>query len=137
MSKRFLKFNTKKRPRNVTKNGVLVDDTPLILDFEDLAFYNTDPEYGDKALEAIRTGRQILIKTPNADGGNYVANYSPVYMYQIPNYENNYLYLFYLRDEKQTIDLSTVGLGTLEMPVYGELKMLLSKKYMSDPLNDI
>lgn len=122
----------------LTINGTLyhVNDAmkPLLLDADMLASYNTDSQYGDEALEAIIAGRQILVKTPNASGDSYVVNYSPVYMYQVPNRDNNYLYLFYLRDEKQTIDLSAVGLGQIQMPVYADLKMKLSQTYTECPL---
>lgn len=107
---------------------------PLLLDADMLASYNTDPQYGDEALQAILDGRQILVRTPNADGGTYTAIYSPVYMYQIPNIDNDHLYLYYLRDEKQNLDLSAAGLGTIQMPVYADLKMCLSQKYMECPL---
>lgn len=107
---------------------------PLLLNADDLASYNTDPVYGDEALEAIIAGRQILVRTPTVSGDSYVENYSPVYMYQVPNVNNNYLYLFYLRDEKQTIDLSAIGLGQVQMPVYAELKMKLSQTYTECPL---
>ena len=107
---------------------------PLVLDADKLASYNVDPQYGDEALEAVLSGRQILVRTPNADGGNYTRIFSPVYMYHIPNYENKYLYLFYLKDEKQTIDLTALGMGQIQMPIYGELKMRLSKKYNECPL---
>lgn len=107
---------------------------PLLLDADMLASYNTDPQYGDAALQAILEGRQILIKTPNRDGGTTVHNYSPVYMYQIPNVGNDHLYLFYLRDEKQNLDLSALGMGTIQIPVQADLKMVLSKVYTECPL---
>lgn len=107
---------------------------PLLLDADMSASYDSDAQYGDVALQAILDGRQILIKTPNASGDSYVANYSPVYMYQVPNQNNNYLYLYYLRDEKQTVDLSAVGLGQIQMPVYDDLKMKLSQTYTECPL---
>ena len=107
---------------------------PLLLNADDLALYNTDSVYGDEALEAIIAGRQILVRTPTVSGDSYVENYSPVYMYQVPNVNNNYLYLFYLRDEKQTIDLSAIGLGQVQIPVYAELKMKLSQTYTECPL---
>ena len=107
---------------------------PLVLDATLTETYNADSKYGDEALEAILKGRQILVRTPNADGGNYTRIFSPVYMYHIPNYENKYLYLFYLKDEKQTIDLTALGMGQIQMPIYGELKMRLSKKYNECPL---
>lgn len=107
---------------------------PLVLDAENAETYLTDASYGDEVLNAILRGRQILVRTPNADGGNYTAVYSPIYMYQLPNYENKYLYLFYLKDEKQTLDLSALGIGTIQLPVYGELKMKLSQEYNNTPL---
>ena len=108
---------------------------PLILNADSADEYPENSAWGDRALKAIQEGRQILVRVPNADGGNYPAIYSPVLMYQLPNYENNYLYLFYLRDEKQ--DLSALlgqAEGTVQMPQYGELKMLLSETYNGSPL---
>jgi hypothetical protein len=108
---------------------------PLLLDSEKVEKYKTNPGWGDRALAAIQKGQQILVKVTNADGGVHTAIYSPVLMYQVPNYENNYLYLFFLKDEKQ--DLSgLIGLpeGSVNMPQYGELKMLLSKTYNENPL---
>lgn len=115
----------------------LPDDltSPLLLDADSAETYLNGSDYGDEALEAIKTGRKILVKVPNADGGSYTAIYSPVLMYQVPNWENQYLYLFFLRDEKQ--DLSdSLGLpaGSVLMPTYSQLKMLLSQKYNSNPL---
>lgn len=105
---------------------------PLVLDSE--TDYTTDPAKGDEALGAILRNRQILVRVPNADGGKYTALYSPVLTYQLPNFENNYLYLFFLRDEKQPLpDI----LGTdFQIPVYGELKMLLSEVYNESPLDN-
>lgn len=60
---------------------------------------------GDAALEAIKTGRPILVKVPNTRSGDYVVNYSPIYMYQVPT-DGMYLYLFYLKDDKD--DLSAL-----------------------------
>ena len=118
-------------------NGILAakDKKPIKLDANMAETYLNDSSYGDAALEAIKDCKQILVKVPNASGDNYVASYSPVYMYQVPNYANKYLYLFYLRDEKQ--DLSALlgqPAGTVMMPTYGQLKMLLSHEYNSDPL---
>lgn len=108
---------------------------PLILNADSADTYLNDSSYGDEALEAIKTGRKVLVRVPNADGGTYTAIYSPIMMYQVPNYANKYLYLFFLRDEKQ--DLSALlgqAAGTVVMPTYGQLKMLLSQEYNSNPL---
>ena len=115
--------------------AALENSSPLLLDYDMQNHYLNYSYYGDTALEAIKKGRQILVKVPNADGGSYTAIYSPVYMYQVPNYQNKYLYLFFLKDEKQ--DLSYVlhqPTGTVVLPVYGQLKMLLSKEYNTNPL---
>lgn len=108
---------------------------PLILYYNKSEEYKSDSSVGDQALNEILNGRQILVRVPNISGDEYVASYSPVYMYQIPNYENNYLYLFFLTDEKQDFS-ALLGLpeGTALMPVYGQLKMLLSQKYNKSPL---
>ena len=108
---------------------------PLILYYNKSEEYKSDSSVGDQALNEILNGRQILVRVPNISGDNYVASYSPVYMYQIPNYENNYLYLFFLTDEKQDFS-ALLGLpeGTAAMPMYGQLKMLLSQKYNESPL---
>ena len=122
-------------PNAETPPAVRYPNKPLLLAEEDAEAYLEDSTVGDAALEAIKAGRQILVKVPNADGGSYTANYSPVYMHQLPNLENEYLYLFYLKDEKQ--DLSALlgqPAGTVLMPTYGQLKMLLSQEYNEDPL---
>lgn len=117
-------------------NNALSDysNSPLLLDANSAETYLNSTSYGDTALEAIKKGRQILVRVPNADGGSYTAIYSPVYMYQVPNYKNNYLYLFFLRDEKQTLDLTALGMGAVQLPIYGELKMKLSQTYDTNPL---
>lgn len=116
-----------------------------VLDNEYPQQYLDDPAYGDEALAAILSSRQILVRTPNAEmlvesnayifhNNRHTALFSPVLTYHLPNYENEYLYLFYLRDEKQTLDLSALGMGSIQIPVYGQLKMKLSTKYMECPL---
>ena len=77
-------------------------------------------------------GKQIYIRVPNADGGDYTAIYSPVLTYQLPNKMNSYLYLFFLKDEKQ--DLSALGLTGVQLPTYGQLKLKLSRDYNQTPL---
>lgn len=122
------KIDEKYLPDNITNKF------PVVLNASE--DYTSDSVAGDEALNAIMTGRQILVRVPNADGGNHTAIYSPIMMYQLPNLQNQYLYLFFLRDEKQ--DLSAlVGLpaGSVMMPTYGQLKMLLSREYNSNPLD--
>lgn len=111
-----------------------VDNEPLILDAELSEYYGGNSEMGDAALEAIKTGRPILVKVPSTKGGNYVVNYSPISMYQVPT-DGMYLYLFYLRDEKQDLSASLgQPAGTILLPTYGEFMMLLSQYFDSDPL---
>ena len=107
---------------------------PFVLKADKAEEYDVDPTMGDATLEAILQGRQIMVRVPNADGNNYTAIYSPVYMYQLPNYMNPYLYLFYLKDEKQYLNLSALGMGQIELPIYGQLKMKLSRDYNQTPL---
>lgn len=109
------------------------DLKPLLLDDQMAVTYETDSTYGDSALDAILKGRQILITTPST-GGFHTKSFSPVYMYQLPNRENGFLYLFYLTDEKDSLDLSALGLGVFHLPKYAELKMKLSKEYNECPL---
>lgn len=123
------------RKSSASLGGKTENRAPLLLDANSAEAYQNDSSYGDEALAAIKSGRSILVRVPNADGGNYTAIYSPVLMYQVPNRENKYLYLFFLRDEKQ--DLSALlgqPAGTVQMPTYGQLKMLLSQEYNSNPL---
>ena len=113
-----------------------LDTKPLLLNEDMKDTYLTDPTYGDTALECIKAGRQILVKVPNTVSGGYTVNYSPVYMYQVPNHENNFLYLFYLTDRKNNIDLTQLGLGIIQVPIHDQLKMILSETYNSNPLEE-
>lgn len=108
---------------------------PLLLDANLSDYYGGHPEAGDEALEAIKTGRQILVRVPNRDLGTFVASYSPIYFYQLPR-DGQYLYLFYLRDEKQDLsELLGQPAGSVLLPTYGQFQMLLSKYYNSNPLD--
>ena len=69
---------------NVGNNTGAASLKPLILDATLSDYYGGNYEAGDEALEAIKAGRQILVRVPNASGDNYVATYSPIYMYQVP-----------------------------------------------------
>ena len=102
----------------------IVSSEPLVLYAEDAELYLEDTEAGDEALDAIMTGRPVLVRVPNADGGKFTAIYSPVVMNHVPNYENEYLYLLFLND----------GLNEMGLPSYNQLKLKLSKKYNMSPL---
>lgn len=113
------------------------------LNNETPAEYLENSQYGDAALDAILNGRNILIRIPSRSEVTYppdvsnekhTALFSPVIHYQLPNHDNGFLYLYYLRDERQTIDLSAVGMGTISMPIYGELKLKLSREYNTCPV---
>lgn len=110
---------------------------PLVLD--STIDYTLLPFKGDEALQTIIDGRQILVKVPNADGSNFTTNFMPVFQYQLPNHENSYLYLLYLKDGLATN--LTNALGALMQggapnfdAVYGSIKLALSKSYTECPL---
>lgn len=104
---------------------------PVVLYPNSADYYLEDPTYGDAVLDAITTGKQILIRVPNADDQGHTAIYSPVLMYQLPNHSHSFVYLFYLKDDKQ--DLSSLVPG-MQLPTYGELKLKVSKVYEMSPL---
>ena len=104
---------------------------PVILYPNSADYYLEDPTMGEIVLDAIKTGKQILVRVPNADDKGYTAIYSPILMYQLPNYANEFLYLFFLEDGKQ--DLSSIVPG-MQLPTYGELKMKVAKEYYMSPL---
>lgn len=122
------------------------DKTPLIkpLVLDATIDYTLLPFKGDEALQAILDGRQILIKVINSGSTEYsdtdnVRNYMPVFQYQLPNHENSYLYLLYLKDGLATN--LTNALGALMQggapnfdAVYGSIKLALSKSYTECPL---
>lgn len=115
--------------------GYIKNKEPLLLDADMVETYLSESSYGDAALKAIKSGRNILVRVPNADGGNHTAIYSPTIMYQLPNYQNKYLHLFFLRDEKQDLSaLVDLPNGSVQIPAYGQLKMLLSQEYNSNPM---
>lgn len=95
----------------------------LVLYAENSSEYNQNSEMGDEALAAIIAGRQILVRVPNAKDTEYQAIYSPVIMYQLPNKNSNYLYIYYLNDGISPTNLS-----------FGQLQMILSKTYSGTPL---
>lgn len=104
---------------------------PLVLD--ETVDYTVLPFKGDEALQAIIDGRQVLIKVQNAKGSDNTANYMPVLQYQLPNVDNNYLYLIYLKDGIATNIMTALATQNFD-GVYGQLKMELSKTYTDTPL---
>lgn len=89
--------------------------------------------YGDDALDAILNGKQILIKVPNKSGGSLFSNFVPVLQYQLPNENNNYLILFYLKDGIAENIMIALQTGSFD-GVYGVIQMMLSKTYAECPL---
>lgn len=117
----------------LTKLDNDVNGKPFVIYEDKAAEYESDPTVGDKVLEAILSSKQILVRTSNIDGGTLYANYMPVIQYQLPNVNNDYLTLFYLKDGIATNLLTSLGTGSFE-GVYGELTMKLSKTYTTTPL---
>ncbi len=97
---------------------------PFVLYADKAESYVDDAETGEATMKAIMEGRQILVRVPNADGGKYMALYSPILMYQLPNYLARHLYLFYLND----------GVNAQGLPSYNQLKIAVSRDYNQTPL---
>lgn len=89
--------------------------------------------YGDDALDAILKGKQILIKVPNKTGGTLFSNFMPVLQYQLPNENNNYLILIYLKDGIAENIMTALQTGSFD-GVYGTIQMMLSETYTECPL---
>lgn len=95
--------------------------------------------YGDDALTAILKGRPILIKVPNKNGNTLFSNFMPVLQYQLPNQNNNYLVLFYLKDgiaENILVAMQEAMQGNTSAfaDVFGVIEMMLSQSYSECPL---
>lgn len=108
-------------------------NAPLVLDVYMTATYSVDPQYGDRALEAILAGRQILVKVPNKNGEVIYNNFMPVFQYQLPNAGNDYLTLMYFNDGMAENLMNAMITGTFD-GAYGEINMKLSKTYATCPL---
>lgn len=106
---------------------------PLVLNENNATDYSTDSTMGDEALHAILSGRQILVKVQNRQGGNLYSNFMPVLQNQLPNVNNDYLTLFYLKDGIAENIMSALTTGSFQS-VYGELTFKLSHKYNECPL---
>lgn len=89
--------------------------------------------YGDDALTAILEGRQIYVKVPNKRESTYYCNFMPVLQYQLPDQNNNYLNLFYLKDGIAENIMAALQTGSFE-GVFGEIEMMLSQSYAECPL---
>lgn len=89
--------------------------------------------YGDDALDAILKGKQVLIKVPNKVGGTLFSNFMPVLQYQLPNENNNYLILIYLKDGIAENIMTAMQTGSFD-GVYGTIQMMLSETYTECPL---
>ena len=99
-------------------------EKPLVLYHEKASEYLEDSVIGDEVLGAIMRMKQVLVRVPNKDGGNHTAIYSPVIMYQLPNYQSDFMYLFYMND----------GTDDNGLPSFGQLKIKLSKTFDKTPL---
>lgn len=116
---------------NTMDNGQRME--PYVIDSEAYT-------YGDDALAAILEGRQVLIKVPNKDTINALySNFMPVLQYQLPNANNDYLTLFYLKDGiAENILVAMQGAMSGDPSafdnVYGTIEMMLSQSYAECPL---
>ena len=121
----------------IQEDKILVKDNrtpltkPLILDAK--MNYEHLPFVGDEVLQAIIDGRQILVKVPNADSRKNVTNFMPIFQYQLPNVDNDHLYLFYFNDGIGNNILAAMQTGNFNN-VYGQLALPLSKTYQQCPL---
>ena len=118
------------------------DNTPvtksLILD--STIDYSNLPFKGDEVLQAILDGRQVLVKVPNISGeGSLYVNYMPVFQYQLPANNNDFLTLLFMKDGLDTNLVTALGAmmqgGAADLStVYGQLTLKLSKAYTETPL---
>lgn len=109
-----------------TTGTVSVKSEPYVIDSEAYT-------YGDDALAAVLEGRQILVKVPNKNGETIFSNFMPVLQYQLPNVNNNYLILFYLKDGIAENIMAAMQSGSFDS-VYGVIEMMLSETYAECPL---
>jgi hypothetical protein len=109
-----------------TAGTAYVKSEPYVIDSEAYT-------YGDDALAAILEGRQILVKVPNKQGNTLYSNFMPVLQYQLPDQNNNYLILFYLKDGIAENILAAMQSGSFD-GVYGVIEMMLSETYTECPL---
>lgn len=89
--------------------------------------------YGDDALQAILSGKQLYVKVPSSSENSPYGNFMPVLQYQLPQNGNNYLTLFYLKDGIAQNLLAALTAGSLD-GVFGEITMMLSQSYDECPL---
>ena len=89
--------------------------------------------YGDDALQAILSGKQLYIKVPSSSENSPYGNFMPVLQYQLPQNGNDYLTLFYLKDGIAQNLLAALATGSFD-GVFGEITMMLSQSYDECPL---
>lgn len=98
---------------------------PLVLDPS--IDYSKLPFKGDETWRAIDDGRMIQIQVPNADGGTHTTNRMPIIQYQLPNIDNDYLYLIYMKDGIETNFMTAIQTGDFSA-LYGQIKMQVSEE---------
>lgn len=106
---------------------------PFVIYEESAEEYASDPTYGDAVLEAKLAGREVLICVQNKTENTLYRNFMPVLQYQLPDENNDYLTLFYLKDGIAENIMYAMAAGSFA-GVYGEITMKLSKKYTECPL---
>lgn len=116
----------KQIPASAIGSSEVVKSTPYVIDSEAYT-------YGDDALNAILNGQQVLIKVPNKSNATLYSNFMPVLQYQLPNENNDYLVLFYLKDGIAENIMTAMQTGSFA-GVYGVIEMKLSKTYTECPL---
>lgn len=132
----YVNYSNKACHLRIAEKGIIQKIDPKYLPENDNSPYVIDSEaytYGDDALAAILEGRQILIKVPNKNEGTLYSNFMPVIQYQLPNVNNNYLILFYLKDGIAENLLTAMQTGSFG-DIYGVIEMMLSKTYTECPL---
>lgn len=106
---------------------------PFVI-YEELAEeYVADPTYGDSVLEAKLAGREVLVCVQNKTENTLYRNFMPVLQYQLPDANNDYLTVFYLKDGIAENIVHAMTTGSFD-DAYGEITMKLSKKYTECPL---
>ena len=98
---------------------------PLILDPS--VDYSKLPFKGDEAWRAIEDGRVIQIQVPNADGGTHTTNRMSIVQHQLPDVDNDYLYLIYMKNGIKANFMTAIQTGDFDA-LYGQIKMQVSEE---------